>query len=58
MATTTATDAPSGAAAREPRPTTEDALALFGLPFNELIFRAQAAHRRHFDPNEVQLSSK
>jgi biotin synthase len=30
--------------------------ALFELPFNELMFRAQIVHRRHFDPNRVQLS--
>jgi biotin synthase len=31
--------------------------ALFQLPFNDLIFRAQTVHRRHFDPNAVQLST-
>jgi len=31
--------------------------ALFGLPFNDLIFRAQTAHRRNFDPNQVQMST-
>ncbi|MFN3198959.1 MAG: biotin synthase BioB [Bradymonadia bacterium] len=31
--------------------------ALFDLPFNDLLFRAQSAHRRHFDPNRVQLST-
>jgi biotin synthase len=31
--------------------------ALFELPFNDLIFRAQQAHRAHFDANEVQLST-
>lgn len=31
--------------------------ALFDLPFNDLIFQAQTAHRRHFDPNAVQLST-
>jgi biotin synthase len=31
--------------------------ALFALPFMELLFRAQAVHRAHFDPNEVQLST-
>lgn len=31
--------------------------ALFALPFNDLIFRAQNVHRRHFDPNAVQLST-
>ena len=31
--------------------------ALFALPFNDLIFRAQSVHREHFDPNTVQLST-
>jgi len=31
--------------------------ALFDLPFNELLFRAQTTHRRHFDPNQVQVST-
>jgi biotin synthase len=31
--------------------------ALFALPFNDLLYRAQAIHRRHFDPNEMQVSS-
>jgi len=31
--------------------------ALYELPFNDLIFRAQQAHRTHFDANEVQLST-
>ncbi len=31
--------------------------ALFNLPFNDLMFRAQGAHREHFDPNAVQLST-
>ena len=30
---------------------------LFELPFNDLMFRAQQAHRAHFDANEVQLST-
>jgi len=36
--------------------TVEDALNLFRLPFNDLIFRAQTLHRRFFDVNKVQLS--
>ncbi|QWG15258.1 biotin synthase BioB [Bradyrhizobium sediminis] len=36
--------------------TTEAALALYEAPFNDLLFRAQTVHRRHFDPNKVQLS--
>jgi biotin synthase len=35
----------------------EQILALFELPFNDLIYRAQAVHRQHFDPNAVQLST-
>jgi biotin synthase len=31
--------------------------ALFALPFNDLLFRAQTVHRQHFDPNEVQVST-
>ena len=31
--------------------------ALFALPFNDLLFQAQAVHRRHFRPNEVQIST-
>jgi len=31
--------------------------ALFELPFNDLVHRAQTVHREHFDANEVQLST-
>src|SRR5260370_3640845 len=43
---------------REPRGswTREEALALYEAPFNDLLFQAQTAHRKHFDPNKVQLS--
>ncbi|MBJ9590076.1 biotin synthase BioB [Burkholderia seminalis] len=34
-----------------------DVVALFALPFNDLIFRAQQVHREHFDANAVQLST-
>ncbi len=30
---------------------------LFDLPFNDLLFAAQTVHRRHFDPNQVQVST-
>ena len=30
---------------------------LLGLPFNDLLFRAQIVHRRHFDANRVQMST-
>jgi biotin synthase len=36
--------------------TVADASALYGLPFNDLLFKAQTIHRAHFDPNRVQLS--
>ena len=31
--------------------------ALFTLSFADLLYRAQAVHREHFNPNEVQLST-
>ncbi len=31
--------------------------ALFARPFNDLLFEAQSIHRRHFDPNRVQIST-
>lgn len=31
--------------------------ALYELPFNDLLFRAQQVHRAHFDPNQVQVST-
>ncbi|MFA5630459.1 MAG: biotin synthase BioB [Porticoccaceae bacterium] len=37
--------------------TRQEVLALFALPFNDLMFRAQTVHREHFDANEVQLST-
>ncbi|MES2226509.1 MAG: biotin synthase BioB [Burkholderiaceae bacterium] len=47
-------DAAKGPAERWP---VDAVAALFDLPFNDLIFRAQQVHREHFDPNEVQLST-
>ena len=37
--------------------TVDEVAALFELPFNDLIFRAQQVHRDNFDPNAIQLSS-
>lgn len=37
--------------------TREEILALFDLPFMDLVFRAQVAHRAWFDPNRVQRST-
>jgi biotin synthase len=36
--------------------TRAEALALYELPFMDLLFRAQTAHRAAFDPNKVQMS--
>lgn len=37
--------------------TQQEVEALFALPFNDLLFKAQQIHRKHFDPNEVQVST-
>ncbi|MFZ5545429.1 MAG: biotin synthase BioB [Pseudomonadota bacterium] len=37
--------------------TRERVLALYDLPFNDLLFRAQQVHREHHDANAVQLST-
>lgn len=34
-----------------------DIVALFELPFSDLIHRAQTVHRENFDPNAVQVST-
>ena len=34
----------------------DDIEALYALPFNDLLFRAQTVHRRHFDARRIQLS--
>ena len=36
---------------------TADIEALFELPFNDLLYRAQQVHRMHFDANAVQRST-
>ena len=43
--------------AAAPRWTVAAIEALFALPFNDLLFRAQQVHREHFDANAVQLST-
>jgi biotin synthase len=35
----------------------DEVLALYQLPFNDLLFKAQSGHRAHFDANEIQISS-
>jgi biotin synthase len=37
--------------------TLDAVMDLFGMPFNDLVFRAQQIHRAHFKPNTVQLST-
>ena len=34
-----------------------EALALFALPFNDLLHRAHTVHRQNFDPNRVQRAT-
>jgi biotin synthase len=43
--------------ARSPGWTRAAVEALFELPFNDLVHRAQTAHRKRFDANAVQLST-
>lgn len=47
------------AAKRVPRHdwTRDEICQLFALPFNDLMFRAQAVHRHYFDPNAIQIST-
>ncbi|AOJ70955.1 MULTISPECIES: biotin synthase BioB [Burkholderia] len=40
-----------------PRWRVADVIALYELPFNDLLFRAQQVHREHFDANAIQLST-
>ena len=35
----------------------DEVKALFEMPFNDLMFKAQLVHREHFDPNHVQVST-
>ncbi len=57
--------APAGTAHAQPaipadqaaRWTVASVAALYELPFNDLLFKAQQVHREHFDPNLVQLST-
>ena len=49
---TQAPAAPGGAAL-----SVDQVLALFELPFADLLFRAQQVHREHFDPTHVELAT-
>lgn len=35
----------------------EDIVALYEMPLNDLIYKAQTVHRENFDPNAVQVST-
>jgi biotin synthase len=35
----------------------EEVRELHALPFADLVYQAQTVHRRHFDPNQVQVST-
>jgi biotin synthase len=49
---------PPATAAHAPTRLAVDAIAaLFALPFNDLLWRAQQVHRAHHAPNAVQLST-
>ncbi|GAA5217740.1 biotin synthase BioB [Corallincola platygyrae] len=37
--------------------TVEEVVSLFELPFNDLMYKAQTVHRKHFNPNQVQVST-
>lgn len=50
-------NAKQDATAVTPRWSIEDIMALYALPFNELMYQAQTKHREHFDPNAVQVST-
>ena len=52
-----ALDPSSVVAPATPQWTREEILALMELPLPELIYRAQTAHRQHFAPTEVQIST-
>jgi biotin synthase len=54
----TATSSPTSATApTAARWSVDQVAALFDLPFNDLMYRAQTVHREHFDANAVQRST-
>jgi biotin synthase len=59
MTATATAERPAAAAAPQIRSnwTRQEILDLFALPFNDLLHRAHETHRRHFDPNTIQLST-
>ena len=57
MTATTVHQTASAAILPPPHWTTEALVALFELPFSDLLFRAHQVHRRNHEPNAVQLST-
>ncbi len=57
MPTVTAPNIARPAAPAVTRWSAENIEALFALPFNDLMFRAQQVHREHFDANAIQRSA-
>ncbi len=58
LACSTATaSAPQASSESRHRWTVEEVLALYDLPLMDLIWRAQAVHREHFDANAIQRST-
>ncbi|NPD68859.1 biotin synthase BioB [Lichenicola cladoniae] len=56
--TTSSTGFPGGGLAPIRHDWTRDEVrALMALPFPDLMFQAQATHRAHFDPRDVQIST-
>jgi biotin synthase len=53
----TTRQAPRASDGQPPRWRVADVVALYELPFNDLLYRAQQVHREHFDGNTVQLST-
>lgn len=52
-----ATPAPQPCNASNHATSIDNIVALFDLPFNDLLYRAQQTHRANFNPNTVQLST-
>jgi len=50
-------DNPNPSAATRHDWTRDEVQALFDRPFNDLLFEAHRVHRRHFAPNQVQVST-
>ena len=50
-------DNPNSSAAGRHDWTRDEVQALFDLPFNDLLFEAHGVHRKHFAPNQVQVST-